>query len=417
MSRARRAVVSIVFLAAASAILHTHLTPALAATDEVRGLWVQRTSLASPAMIAAMVAAARDGGFNTLLVQVRGRGEAFYDSEIEPRSTDLDAEPASFDPLATTLELAHTAGLRVHAWINVNLVASAAALPRSHAHVVFRHPEWLMVPSALASALHDVDPQSPEYVAALARWTRTMSTQVEGLYLSPISDEAQSYTIRVVSEIATKYAIDGIHLDYLRYPTEAFDYSRGAIAAFRALHAAALPAAERQRLDARSMTEPMLWTSFLPEGWAAYRRDRLTALATRLAGAVRRVRPRAMVTIAVSPSADEALSRRLQNWRAWAAAGDFDAICPMAYAVDPKEFADQLSEARAAAGATPLWVGVGAYQLPVATTADRLRLARRAGATGVLLFSYEALAPAPGPSAYFAALRPVLLEPPAGSSR
>ena len=417
MLRGRRAVVLLLVLVAGAAILQPPLTPALAAADETRGLWVQRTSLTSPTQIAAMVDAARAGGFNTLLVQVRGRGEAFYASDIEPRSSELDGEPASFDPLATTLDLAHKAGLRVHAWINVNLVASAATLPRSRAHVVFRHPEWLMVPSALAAALHDVDPQSPQYVAALARWTRSMSSQVEGLYLSPIADESQAYTTRVVTEVATKYAVDGVHLDYLRYPTEAFDYSRSAIATFRALHAAATPAAERQRLDARSVTEPMLWTNFLPDSWEAYRRDRLSELATRLAGAVRRARPRALVTIAVNPSADEALGRRLQNWRAWAAAGDFDAICPMAYAADPKEFADQLSQARAAAASTPLWVGVGAYQLPVATTADRLRLARRAGAAGVLLFSYDALTASPEPSAYFTALRPVLLEPPAGSSR
>jgi len=274
-----------------------------------------------------------------------------------------------------------------------------------------------MVPSALASALHGVDPQSPEYVAALARWTRSMASQVEGLYLSPISEEAQAYTTRVVTEVVTKYAVDGVHLDYLRYPAEAFDYSRDAIAAFRALHAPATPAAERQRLDARSAAEPMLWTNFLPESWEAYRRDRLSALAARLAGAVRQARPHALVTIAVNPNADEAFSRRLQNWRAWAAAGDFDAICPMAYAADSREFADQLTQARAASASTPLWIGLGAYQIPVATTADRLRLARRAGAAGVLLFSYEALAASPGPSAYFTALRPVLLEPPAGSSR
>jgi len=417
MSRARRVVFFLAFLTAAAVAVHTSSTPTLAASEEVRGLWVQHSSLTSPAGIAAMVAAARDGGFNTLLVQVRARGEALYDSSIEPRSSELDAEPASFDPLAATIDLAHKAGLRVHAWINVNLVASAATLPRSRNHVVFRHPEWLMVPSALASALRDVDPQSPEYVATLVRWTRSVSTQVEGLYLSPVSDEAQSYTTRVVAELAARYAVDGVHLDYLRYPTEAFDYSRGAIAAFRALHAPDAPAAERARLDARSKAEPTLWTSFLPDSWEAYRRDRLTTLATRLAGAVRRARPQAMVTIAVNPNAEEAATRRLQNWRAWAAAGEFDAICPMAYAVDPKEFADQLTEARAAAGTTPLWVGVGAYQLPVAVTADRLRLVRHAGAAGVLLFSYEALAPTPGPSAYLAALRPVLLEPPAGSSR
>ena len=170
-----------------------------APTDDVRGLWVQRTSLTSPQKIATMVAAARDNGFNTLLVQVRGRGEAYYDSAIEPRASDLEAQPAGFDPLGTVLQLAHAAGLRVHAWINVDLVSSATTLPRSREHIVARHPEWLMVPQALAGSLDAVDPQSPEYVGTLARWTRGQSDTVEGLYLSPIDPGARDYQTRVVS--------------------------------------------------------------------------------------------------------------------------------------------------------------------------------------------------------------------------
>jgi uncharacterized lipoprotein YddW (UPF0748 family) len=54
---------------------------------------VQRTSLTSAKSITAMVSAAKAGGFNTLLVQVRGRGEAFYTSAVEPRASELDAQP------------------------------------------------------------------------------------------------------------------------------------------------------------------------------------------------------------------------------------------------------------------------------------------------------------------------------------
>ena len=87
----------------------------------------------------------------------------------------------------------------------------------------------------------------------------------------------------------------------------------------------------------------------------------------------------------------------------------------MIYTEDAQEFADLLAKARPAAGPTPLWVGVGAYKLPVAGTADRLRAVRRSGAAGFVLFSYDNLANAPGrPSDYFAALRPFLIEPPAG---
>src|ERR1700674_602098 len=111
---------------------------------EVRALWVVRTSLSSPAAIEEMVTAARAGGFNTLLVQIRGRGDAYYLGGVEPRPAALISQP-NFDPLATTLSKAHGAGLAVHAWINVNLVAGLD-LPVAPAHIVYRHPEWLMVP-------------------------------------------------------------------------------------------------------------------------------------------------------------------------------------------------------------------------------------------------------------------------------
>src|SRR5437868_12016360 len=96
--------------------------------EEVRALWVVRTTLTSRAAIETMIAAARTSGFNTLLVQIRGRADAYYTDGLEPRAAALSSQPA-FDPLATTLSLAHEAGLRVHAWINVNLVAGANELP------------------------------------------------------------------------------------------------------------------------------------------------------------------------------------------------------------------------------------------------------------------------------------------------
>src|SRR5512132_1029474 len=62
---------------------------------EVRGLWVLRSSLASSQSIANLVRSARASGFNTLFVQVRGRGEAFYRSRIDPRADELTPQPAS----------------------------------------------------------------------------------------------------------------------------------------------------------------------------------------------------------------------------------------------------------------------------------------------------------------------------------
>ena len=99
-----------------------------------------------------MISSAKAGGFNTLLVQIRGRGDAYFQGGSEPRPAALAAQP-SFDPLELTITRAHEVGLQVHAWVNVNLIASVNLPPADRGHVMHRHPEWLMVPRALAPEL------------------------------------------------------------------------------------------------------------------------------------------------------------------------------------------------------------------------------------------------------------------------
>lgn len=377
---------------------------------EVRGLWVLRTSLNSPRSIDAAVRIAETSGFNTLLVQVRGRGEAYYQSAIEPRATDLDAQPASFDPLAYAVAAGHRAGLRVHAWVNLDLISSAATLPRSREHVVSRHPEWLMVPRPLAAELRNLDPRSPAYVGQLARWTRAASASVEGLYLSPIPAASQDYTAAVVAEIVSRYDLDGLHLDYARYPNDLFDYSPRALEAFRSSKVPGVSARERQRLDQAALGDPAAWPNMFPDGWATFRRERLTTLVKRLHGAAKAARPDIVVSAAVAPDPKAARDRVYQDWPAWAASRLLDAVCPMAYTTDLAEFTAAVTQAQIAAAGLPVWAGIGAWQLPVDRTVEHVRIARRSGAAGVLLFSYDALSEIDlKPSAYFASLREALL--------
>src|SRR6185369_15148560 len=178
----------------------------LQARDEVRALWVVRTSLTSPQAIEEMVVAARQSGFNTLLVQVRGRGDAYYAGGLEPRPPALAGIPG-FDPLATAITKGHERGLAVHAWINVNLIAGTD-VPAARSHVAYRHPEWLMVPRALAQDLVALDPTGPEYLGRLTRYARNQTAELEGLYVSPATTGAVEYTTSVVRDIVQRYAVD-----------------------------------------------------------------------------------------------------------------------------------------------------------------------------------------------------------------
>lgn len=381
-----------------------------APNDEVRGLWVLRSSLASARSIQQMVQTAQRAGFNTLLVQVRGRGDAYYDSRIEPRAVEIEDAPGSFDPLALTLTLAHAAGLKVHAWVNVDLVSSATSLPRARTHITARHPEWLMVPRALANALRTEPADTPAYLGQITRAVRAQSDQVEGLYLSPVLPASRDYTASVIRDLVSRYELDGIHLDYLRYPNEQFDYSASTLAAFRADAAATVTTATRDRLDQLTRTNAAAWPDALPGPWMQFRRDRLTLLATALRTTALSARPGISVSVTVAPNADDARDGRLQDWRQWARAGIVDALCPMIYTTNPEEFATAVSRVKSDAGSAAVWAGIGAFKLTPARSAENLRAVRRAGMAGVLFYSYDSLSSGAAPSNYFSLIRTALLD-------
>jgi len=382
-------------------------------STETRALWVLRSSLTTPQSIASLITSARTHGFNTLFVQVRGRGDAYYLGGIEPRGSELLRQPESFDPLASVLDAGHAAGFRIHAWINVNLISSAAELPSAREHLIYRHPAWLMVPRDIGQQMAAIDSDSPGYVGTLARWTRAHSTEIEGLYTTPIVPEAADYTDSVVRNLVRRYAVDGVHFDYARYPNDRFDFSRGAIREFRSAVRSTLPDATRRLLDAQEPDDLFAYPDGLPEQWRTFRLARMTALMNRLHATVKRERPAATISLAVAPDLHEARQLKLQDWGAWLDAGLADAVCPMAYTTEPTRFAELIAAVRQAAGSRPVWAGIGAYRLSPKETVDNIQTARRLGAAGVVLFSYDSLTNSPqAPQDYLSVVGRAAFSPP-----
>jgi uncharacterized lipoprotein YddW (UPF0748 family) len=363
---------------------------AAARDDEVRALWVRHTSLDSPDAIRKMVASAATAGFNTLFVQV---------------GANADARPQrEFDAIGETLMQAHAAGLRVHAWVDVALVAGVDELPSARDHVVYRHPEWLMVPRAIAAELLAVDSHSPDYVGRLARWTRTNGARVDGLYVSPLQPDAAAQVAEMVRNLVRRYAIDGVYLDHVQYPGDDFDYSRRSVDVFRAFMRSQLLPVERQRIDAIEAIDPFAYPNEFPDQWRLFRQSQLTALVARLRSTVKAARPDAIVSAAVTADAASAAQEKLQDWRTWLDNGFLDALCPIASGTDSVQFAAQVAQVHAIAGVRPVWAGIGANRLSQRETLDDIVSARRAGAQGVILFSYDSLISPPKGTEYLSAI-------------
>jgi uncharacterized lipoprotein YddW (UPF0748 family) len=359
------------------------LAAGAAGAEETRAVWIVRYTLNSTGSVDRAVEIATQLNLNTLLVQVRGRGDAYYPSDLVPRAEQQETMPREYDPMTRMIERAHAQGLEVQAWINVYLVWSAGNPPRSQLHVVNAHPEWISVRSDGRKLVEMVPEEFQE-------------ERVEGMYLAPGNPEVRRHLREVVREIVTRYRVDGIHLDYVRYPQPDVGYDAGTRTAFM----------REFGIDpARFAFTPdsTLLSVVGPEGiadlrarWMQWQRDQVTALVRDLRNDLDLMNPKLKLTVAVIADQTAALNRYLQEWPRWLREGIVDAAIPMAYSPNTTTVVRQLSAARAIATERHLYAGIGIYNQSARQAADKIRRARQLGVDGIALFSYDPLAASSG---------------------
>ncbi|HXC70410.1 MAG TPA: family 10 glycosylhydrolase [Pyrinomonadaceae bacterium] len=363
----------------------------LAAAQEVRALWVVRTTLTSPEKIHQLVSSAADNGFNTLIVQIRGRGDAYYKSRVEPRAIELKDQPATFDPLALTLEEAHKRGLKVHGWLNTSLLANLDALPTHPDHVYNKHPEWLAVPKPVAAELYNMSPRDPAYRQKIVEWSKANRGELEGVYTGPANPKVRDHIYNIWMDVLKHYPVDGLHFDYVRFASPDFDYSRTSLENFRKWLEPQLTSDERRELKNTLKTNVLAAPEMFPAKFADFQRAQVTTLVQRIYRDVKKRRPNALVSAAVFANDENAYTRRFQDWRRWLQMGILDVACPMAYSTDTAVFQKQIEVATTTAhGANRrVWAGIGAYRIPSESAVEKINVARALNAEGFILFSYD----------------------------
>lgn len=358
-------------------------------TQEARAIWIVRFTMTSREAVLDSIRRAKENGFTDLVVQVRGRGDAFYHSQWEPRAEELANQPKDFDPLALMIQEAHANGMRVHAWINTFLVANVGTLPQLPEHIIYKHPEWLMVPRPLSKKLYGLDPKSPEYLAALRDYTRTNRAVLEGLYVSPAHPEVKEHLRRIWLDVATKYDVDGLHFDYVRYPNRNYDFSRVALERFRNSLNPKLSATDKDTLQRIAQRNPLVYATTFDDQYAQFQREQINEVVESVYRAVKERKPEVTISAAVYADGNEGYRARFQDWKTWLRRGALDVICPMAYTPDTAIFKKQMTQALTLANGHPVWGGIGSWRQPVDSTLEKIQVTRKLGAQGFVLFSYD----------------------------
>jgi uncharacterized lipoprotein YddW (UPF0748 family) len=303
--------------------------------EPMRAIWVTRFDYKTADDVTRIVENCADAGFNAIMFQVRGNGTVFYPSEIEPWAEQFDYQDPGYDPLAVALEQARGRGVELHAWVNVMPAWRGPNEPGIETQLYFTHPEWFWYDKDgnRQPLLHQVGDQRRGWYASV----------------NPCLPEVREYLVSVFQELVANYDVDGLHMDYIRFPNE------------RVVPGETIPDYPRdERTVALFREETDLVPAEDPNAWSQWRTDQVTRLVADIHAMLRETRPRAVLSAAVGSVRQNAL-HHFQDGRRWMDDGLLDVTLLMNYTDSPDEFAARIDPWLAGAPDVPvvpgLWFG------------------------------------------------------------
>ncbi len=254
---------------------------------------------------------------NTILLQTRIRGDVIYPSSIEPFApvfTGRHGVAPDYDPLAFAIEECHKRGMQLHAWL-VTIPLGEVAYVKSHGK------------------------------KSLPAKRPGQCTRFKGAwYMEPSHPATAEHLATLVEEIVTRYDVDGIHFDYIRYPEGNGNYPDWTV----------------YNKNRRGMSK------------ADWRRSNITRLMRVLYNKVKGIKPWVCVSAATLGKHDDVERYSSYGWNAyhtvhqeaqeWLREGISDALFPMLYYTD-NHFYPFVSDWGEHSYGRHIVAGIGTYQL------------------------------------------------------
>lgn len=314
-------------------------------THELRGVWDHEAIGWYPGDWDRTCRELKAAGINTLFVNVLWPGLAHYPSQVVPSS---DTNRRLGDQMRACLDAAHRHGMKVHAW----------------------------------KVCWHVENTPPEVKEALRKEGR-LQQNAEGrtvYWLNPAVAANRELELAALEELARQYELDGIQLDYIRYP--------GSNSCFAP--------ATRQAFEHWLGHEVGAWPDAVRsgEGQKEFQRWRATVITDFVREASRRlkaIKPQLMVSAAVWGGYPDTIPSIAQDWAVWLKEDLVDFVCPMNYTEDGFRFSALVQKQMDLPGARGrIYPGLGVTanesQLRPDEVVEQIATLRRLGAPGFVLF-------------------------------
>jgi uncharacterized lipoprotein YddW (UPF0748 family) len=292
--------------------------------------------------------------FNTVYPVAWNSGYAMYPSTVARQANIQPYVPRGKqgqDTLAEIIAYGHQQKLRVMPWMEFGFMTPPTS------ELALQHPDWLT-----------------QQRDGTQHWTGVAG---EVVWLNPFKPEVQQFITGLVTEIASRYDIDGIQFDdHLSLPVS-FGYDPYTLALYTKEMKKQAPANERD------------------PAWLKWRADKITAFVAQLNKTVKSIRPNAIFAVAPNPYIS-AYGSHLQDWLGWLRKNLVDELTVQVYRPDINAFQSELLKPEIQESRQKIPTGVGILtglrnrKISIAQIQSQSQVARSQG-LGLTFFYYESL--------------------------
>lgn len=333
---------------------------------EQRSVWLDRGTIIAnqtPEAMRLLFDKLKASGINTIYFETNNAGFTMYPSKFALQNPQLNG---GFDVFSCALEEAHKRGMEFHAWIWVFNVGN-----ERHNPIIGKEEDF---PGPVLS--------NNRFSWALASKTGLLLAHNQHEYwLDPSLSETRQYIKNLATELTSKYAIDGLQYDYIRYPFNMSPNEMG------------WDWAGRLRFERETGLSLDNLDNDSRQVWQAWRVAQVNSFVDETSTLLRKLRPGLRMSAAVY-----GFPRRLrcgniqQDWETWVQSGWLDTVNPMTYKDDNKEFQTIANNCREYSEDKALvFPGISIRQLDTAGFIEQLDSARAIGCLGTTLFAVAQL--------------------------
>lgn len=364
---------------------YTELKPRLTITysvpdepkKEYRAFWVDmfHDGAKTPAQVDQLIKDAQTSNINTIFLQVRRRGDAFYSNSLEPKTEDPYLQ-SGYDPLVDLIQKAHAANprIQVHAWFAMMPIWNKTTPPKDPNHIFNAHGM--------------TQPSENNWLSK----TYTGSYQSGADYvIDPGHPAAVDYTRDVIMHVVRNYDVDGVQMDLVRYMGEEWGYNDVSVQRYNQAYG---------KTGSPQPSDP---------DWKQWRRDQVSNMVRKIYTSVQSVKPFVTVSAATIAWGDgpktiddwnnsSTMNSALQDWRSWLEEGTIDLAVPMNYfreydASQKIYYENWLEWQRNNQGSRMTLSGVGGYLNSIQDSISQVKKAQSLSSVGkelggVGLYSY-----------------------------